>query len=270
MVPQFLRTGFEKCQDSVAGLLCALRGKNPMIPPQSMIFVGDGDFTEVGEEFKRYFINLAKLQPDDCVLDVGCGIGRMAVPLTSYLSEEGAYWGFDIVRKGISWCRRRITPRFKNFHFQHVDVYNKNYNPNGCVQAEDFRFPFEEKTFDFVFLTSVFTHMLPADMKHYLGEIARVLKPGGKCLITFFLLNEESERLIREGKSTLGFVYDLPGCKTVNEKIPEAAIAYTETDVFSLFEAYGLKIVDPIRYGAWCKRDIFLSYQDLVVAIKKP
>ena len=41
---------------------------------------------------------------------------------------------------------------------------------------------------DVAFLTSVFTHMLPEDVEHYLDELARVLKPGGRTLITWFLL----------------------------------------------------------------------------------
>ncbi|MCP4264137.1 MAG: class I SAM-dependent methyltransferase [Candidatus Brocadiaceae bacterium] len=247
-----------------------LKGKDSMIPPTSMIFVGGGDFERIGEEFKNYFIELANLQPNDRVLDVGCGIGRMAIPLTNYLSKEGEYWGFDIVKKGIEWCQSRISPRFSNFHFQHSDVYNKHYNPNGKVQAQNFRFSFDDESFDFVFLTSVFTHMLPSDLEHYLSEISRVLRPEGKCLITFYILNEESENLIRSGISALDFSYEIQGCKTTDEKAPEAAIAYGEEFVLKLFNKYGLKIPQSIHYGSWCKRDTFLTYQDLIIATKIP
>ncbi len=241
-----------------------------MIPPRSMIFIGDGDFENIGQEFKSYFIELAHLQPSDRVLDVGCGIGRMAIPLTTYLSKEGEYWGFDIVKKGIEWCQNRISPKFSNFHFQHSDLFNKLYNPNGKVQARNFQFPFDDESFDFVFLTSVFTHMFPLDLENYLSEISRVLKPEGKCLITFFILNEESENLVRSGSSTLKFLYKIEGCMTIDENVPEAAIAYREEFVLGLFKKYGLKIAQPIHYGSWCKRDTFLTYQDLIIATKIP
>jgi len=52
-----------------------------------MTFIGDGDFEQAGQVFKNYFIELADLRPSDKVLDVGCEIGRMAIPLTSYLSK---------------------------------------------------------------------------------------------------------------------------------------------------------------------------------------
>lgn len=267
-IPKYLKPFLRKIYYFPIDVVEGLMGRDSMIPPRSMIFIGGGDFAKTGQEFKNYFVELANLQPNDRVLDVGCGIGRMAIPLTNYLSQEGEYWGFDIVKSGIEWCNSRISPRFRNFHFQHIDDYNKFYNPNGKVRTRDFQFPFDDGIFNFVFLTSVFTHMLPADVENYLSEIARVLKTGGKCLITFFILNEESENLIRSGRSTLDFRYKTNDCLTVDENDPEVAIAYSEKNVISLFEKYGLKIAQPIRYGSWCGRRDFLTYQDLIVATK--
>ena len=269
LIPDFLKLRLKRIYYFSIYVIANLKDKDSMIPPKSMIFVGLGDFEKIGLEYKNHFIELAHLQPNHRVLDVGCGIGRMAIPLTNYLSKEGEYWGFDINKMGIQWCKRRISPRFSNFHFQHIDIYNKVYNPYGKVRAQDFQFPFDHEFFDFVFLTSVFTHMLPSDMENYLSEISRVLKTGGRCLITFFILNEESENLLRLGHSTLDFRYDMNGCLTINEKDPEAAVAYNEDFVLSLFKKYGLKITQPIHYGSWCKRDSFLTYQDMIIATKK-
>jgi SAM-dependent methyltransferase len=162
-VPNSIKPKLKQMYYFPIDLIHKLRGKNSLLPPESLIFVGQGDFIEIGQIFKAYFIELANLQRTDKVLDVGCGIGRMAIPLTKYLSKEGGYWGFDIVKSGIDWCQSHISPRFNNFHFQHSDVYNSHYNPTGKVRAQNFRFPFNEESFDFVFLTSVFTHMLPSD-----------------------------------------------------------------------------------------------------------
>ena len=245
-----------------------LTGGSRRLPPEELMFVGGGGFESVGRQFIRYFIELGDLRPDDRVLDVGCGIGRMAVPLTDYLSPRGEYRGFDVVRRGIRWCRTRISRDFRNFHFQHVDVYNKTYNPRGMLRARDFHFPFESACFDFVLATSVFTHMLPADMAHYFAEVSRVLRPGGRCLLTFFLVNEESEAAIRGGHSTLDFKYKLDGCLTTNEDYPEAAVAYDEALVRGLAEHSKLTLVEPIHYGSWCNRPVFLSTQDIVILTK--
>lgn len=268
LVPGFLKPALIKVYYFPIDIIDSLKGRDSMIPPRSMIFIGRGDFEKIGETFKDYFIELANLQPNNRVLDVGCGIGRMAIPLTRYLSQEGEYWGFDIVRKGINWCQNRISPKFTNFHFLHSDVYNKSYNKNGKIQAKDYVFPFDDNFFDFVFLTSVFTHMLPSDIENYLGEISRVLKTEGKCLITFFILNEESESLIRSGHTSIDFRYKKNNFSTDNEEINESATAYNEEFIKKLYEKYGLTIIEPIHYGYWCKRDNFLTYQDIIVAKK--
>lgn len=202
------------------------------------------------------------------MLDVGCGIGRMAVPLTKYLDERGSYEGFDIVADGINWCRKKITPTYPYFHFQLADVFNKKYNPHGKYRASEYHFPYESESFDFLFLTSVFTHMLPQDMEHYLCEIARVIKRGGRCLITFFLWNEESLRLINAGKSVYDFKYKGEGFRTIDRATPESGVAYDEKFIRALYEKFRLTVAEPIHFGSWCGRENYLSYQDVIVAIK--
>ena len=245
----------------------AARRRN-MTPPRSMNFVGDGDFSAVGIEFRDLFTEYGGLKPEHRVLDVGCGIGRMAVPLTSFLSADGEYQGFDIVRNGIEWCQKNISPRYPNFHFRHIDIHNDDYNPHGVLQASNYKFPYENSSFDFVFLTSVFTHMFPPDMENYLTEISRVLKKKGKCFITFFLMNEESESFIRKNLSTRNFIYEIDGCFTTTMENPEAAIAFPERYIRESFVECGLSIDEPIRHGSWCGRSTFLSYQDILIATK--
>lgn len=56
------------------------------------------------------------------MLDVGCGSGRMALPLTGYLNSEGRYAGFDISQKAIAWCQEHITSAHPNFQFEVSDI----------------------------------------------------------------------------------------------------------------------------------------------------
>ncbi len=247
--------------DSISG------SRGDLVPPRRLNFVGGTDFEAVGQEFLAYFRELGGLRPEHAVLDVGCGVGRMAVPLTQFLTQ-GKYEGFDIVRRGIRWCTHAIARRFANFRFRHANIYNKHYNPFGTIRASSFRFPYDDQSFDFVFATSVFTHMLPADAANYLHEIARVLKADGRALITVFLMNQESETLMRAGGSVLAFRRLSDGCWTVSDDDPEAAIAYDETRMVALFEAAGLKIISPIRYGRWPGPREHTSYQDLVIVGK--
>lgn len=236
-----------------------------VLPPGYQNAIGGGDYYEVGAEFLKYFVELAKIKPSDSILDVGCGYGRMAMALACYLNSLGRYEGFDIIPAEIEWCRNNITREYPNFKFQTADIYNKHYNPNGKYEAGFYDFPFISGSFDFVFLTSVFTHMTTYDVDNYLKEIFRVLKPGGKCLATFFLADGS---MISRGSIPNGFNYRIGEMYLRNINDPEAAICYNEAFIRKLYTKNGLTIKEPIHYGNWSGREIFLSYQDIIISEK--
>ena len=245
--------------------------KDGLVPPMRMRrLVGpENGYRDAGDEFLKIFIGIGGLKPNDRVLDVGCGMGRMARALATYLNKQGSYEGFDIVEKEIRWANRAFESRFPNFHFQLADMYNKEYNPKGRFKASEYRFPYYDNSFDFVFLTSVFTHMLPEDMENYFAEISRVLKSQGRCLISCFLLNENSLKQIGTKDSLMNFQYEIDGYRTVNKERPEAAIAYFEKTMLGYFNRNKLKVDGPIHYGSWCKSKSPLTFQDVVVSIKQ-
>jgi ubiquinone/menaquinone biosynthesis C-methylase UbiE len=240
-------------------------------PPYIMNLVGSSDrenHIAIGEEMLRLSKDICGLKPNENVLDVGCGCGRAAVPLAKYLNRSATYEGFDIVPVLIKWCVKNISSKYPNFHFQLIDVFNKNYNPKGQLKASVYRFPYKDESFDFVFLTSVFTHMLPEDMENYLSEISRVLRKGRRCLITYFLLNAQSLSLIDAKLSTLNFNYVFGNYCTISKTTPESAVAYAEEYIHNLSEKYGLNIINPILYGSWCGIKGDNTYQDIIIAEK--
>jgi len=243
--------------------------RDELIPPRGRIFIGKGDFGKIGRMYVKYFIEHCDLKPDERVLDVGCGIGRIAIPLTDYLSERGAqYRGFDIVDHGIDWCKKNISSRFPNFLFQRADIYNKAYNPRGKYRASEYKFPYGDEAFDFVFLASVFTHMLLKDTRNYLSEVSRVLRPGGRCLATFFLVDTEQVKLIETGSTSIAFEHRIGRCLTINKDRPEDAVAYDEMLVRELYAQCNLKIVEPVRYGWWRGENNTITIQDVIIAVK--
>lgn len=223
-------------------------------------------YRKAGQRYLQLFIELGGLKPDHAVLEPGCGTGRMAKPLTGYLGGDGSYDGFDVVAEAVETCVKEIGQVHPNFRFQHVDVENRVYNPDGRLDPESFAFPYEDESFDFVFLTSVFTHMLPPEVRHYMDEIRRVLRPSGRCLMTFFLLNPDAIAAIEAGnaKRTFehegdGYRYDIPGRA-------ERAVAYRDEDALAMITAAGLELHGEIHYGRWSGRQPAAAGQDIIVA----
>ena len=162
-----------------------------------------------GTEFEddEHFIDSAIAEADrlveyfglnlrSCILDVGCGPGRLAIGILNRVGQVQQYSGVDIVRKRIKWCQRHIARQHSNFQFGHIDIHNPRYNPGGKPIDAGFRFPFSDHQFDIVYLYSVFSHMVSDEVQVYLGEFQRLLKPSGKMFLTAFVEDAVPEMTI--------------------------------------------------------------------------
>lgn len=167
--------------------------RDPELPPHRYRQIGPGDFRQRGKQLAELLVKNG-LEPDHRVLDIGCGIGRVALGLTNVLSRNGSYDGFDVDARAIKWCKENLSPRYPNFRFTHANVATIRHNRN-AVPAEEYRFPYDDASFDFTFATSVFTHLeMPAAL-HYSREAHRVLRPGGRLVATVFLFDGTPSKL---------------------------------------------------------------------------
>jgi SAM-dependent methyltransferase len=281
MMPRWTRATLRgPMKSALRGAVCAtadafdrLRGRaDAMTPPCRMrvrvgcfmSYVRLSRYRAVAAEFLPYLRDLGGLHAGTRMLDVGCGCGQIAGPLTQVLGVDGSYDGVDPDRQAIDWCVRHISEVRPNFRFTHVDVENAHYHPAGRIRAAEFRFPYADGAFDVILLKSVFTHLQKPALENYLAEIHRMLAPAGRVIASFLLLNDESEGFVARGASSVVFPFAGDGCRFVDARTPEYLIAHDERSVRRSAAAHRLAI-ESIAYGSWSGRPSFLSYQDLIM-----
>lgn len=213
--------------------------------------------------FLEYFKNLGELKAHEKVLEVGCGIGRLALGLTRFLEKSSGYDGFDVNKQVIDYCKSHITPKFPNFKFSFVNLDNTLYNRGGSGDSAKYKFPYNNESYDFIILNSVFTHLLPDAVENYLSEITRVLKKGGRCFITYHLLNEESLQFSNSKSIILDFKYNYENYRVIDKDIPENAVAYDEEYIKNLYQNVNLHI-SKIDYGIWCVEEKILKSESSI------
>ncbi|HTU33704.1 MAG TPA: methyltransferase domain-containing protein [Candidatus Acidoferrum sp.] len=101
----------------------------------------------------------------ETLIDIGCSWGRWTIAA----AREGyATWGVDIHVDAL-WAARRVT---QQLGFQ---------SDFACCDAA--QLPFRPNSIDFVFSYSVLQHLEKDAVYKVLKGIARILRPGGTCLV---------------------------------------------------------------------------------------
>lgn len=237
------------------------------LPSYYMPGIGLGEFVQVGTEMVWLLRREAGLRPDDAVLDIGCGLARVAIPLQRVLTR-GTYDGFDIVPDIIHWNAVNITGVSPHFRFRCVEAGSSSYNPASAAPAASVTFPYPDASFTLAVATSLFSHLTAEATRRYFAETARVLKPGGRALFTFFLLDEFAREQARRRTTTPTFEEPWAHGLLNNPDKPEDAVAYDADWVLDALRGSGLEPRLPIRWGSWSGRPDPLSYQDVIVSRK--
>jgi SAM-dependent methyltransferase len=107
------------------------------------------------------------VKPDSVVLEIGAGGGRW----TQYLIGAREVVVAELNPQFFRYLRRRFKPHKRKLRFYETSGYELN-----GIDAE---------SIDFVFSFGTFVHIEPEGIDEYLGEIHRVLKPGGNATLQY-------------------------------------------------------------------------------------
>ena len=224
--------------------------RDRLIPPRRLQPDGDGDFASTGDEILSHCVELAGLTPDERIVDVHCGIGRLARALAGFLADGGSYAGFDTDPVGVGWCQSRYPERFS---FTVTDGHGAPW-------------PYEDASFDLAVLPTALSRVLEGEAERYLAEAARVLRPGGRMLAGVFVLDDASRAAIADERSSLHFLQPQAHAAVLRDERPEEAVAYDETWLRETISRAGLEVRAPgFHPGSWRARP-GRSFRDMVVA----
>ena len=135
--------------------------------------IGDVDEPQIratAEETRQWLEETVGIRPDDIVLEIGCGIGRVGQALAPKCKQ---WIGCDVSRNMLGHARRRLAD-LGNVRFLEVSGFDLRPIPDASV--------------DVAYCTVVFMHLDEWDRYSYVLEAHRVLRPGGRIFVDNFNL----------------------------------------------------------------------------------
>jgi Cyclopropane fatty acid synthase and related methyltransferases len=123
---------------------------------------------KLGARFQKA-LQLARIEPGQRVLDVGCGRGELVI--------HSAMRGADAT--GIDYAEEAVRIAAET-----LATYPPEVQRQARVLLMNARqMEFEDGSFDVALMTDIVEHLYPHELAEVLGETRRVLRPGGRLVI---------------------------------------------------------------------------------------
>jgi ubiquinone/menaquinone biosynthesis C-methylase UbiE len=119
-------------------------------------------------ELREKTVDLAGIQPGDCVLEIGCGTGTLTLAAKRRAGKSGRVFGIDQIPLMVELSQRKAAQAGEEITFQNANIAD---------------IPFPANTFDVVMCSFMIFHMSEKTRQKGIAEIYRVLKPQGRMLV---------------------------------------------------------------------------------------
>lgn len=143
------------------------------------------------------------------ILDVGCGVGRVLVPLAKKGCEVT---GVDISKEMIKTCRTRVRK-------EHLE------NKVRLMVTSADQLPFQSQSFDLVILSEVLFHIPDPLLSKVVRESTRVVRKGGNVIVT---ANNKESIFLKEvarydSQRNDGYFFTVRGLKEINKEFEKSS-----------------------------------------------
>jgi SAM-dependent methyltransferase len=192
---------------------------------------------QVGAGFWLSWLSSGFVRADSDILEIGCGCGRIAHHLRGDWFA-GSYVGIDIDQEALRWNASHFpSPKFAFLPSPHASA---TYATHAADEGAAIAFPEDWKK-DFIYSTSLYTHLLTDELANYTRESFRVLRPNGTMYMTFFCLDSV------ELGNRWTFSHKIGEAFVENIKYPEAAVAYRREYIEKLCYSIGFSRVSVVE-----------------------
>lgn len=130
--------------------------------------VGGGDYNLMGAKQAELLTSLG-LSSGHCLIEIGCGSGRLSSQLSKQFGDTISYLGIDVVPELLDYARSKAA---LNYKFSLTSGLTIPASP----------------PVDFACAFSVFTHLRQSETTDYFRDVHRVLRPGGVFVFSFLEL----------------------------------------------------------------------------------
>jgi SAM-dependent methyltransferase len=145
------------------------------------------------------------IRPNQSILDMGSGNGRLPMGICHHEVPVVSYIGVEIIKECVQFCNHAFAQR-PEYRFFHSDVSNKRYWLGGKTDPEKYKLPFVDSNFDLIVCMSFFSHTGTLKVaQHYLSECMRVLKKDGMMLSTWYFTDTYNSA-VYDTKKTVYFI----------------------------------------------------------------
>jgi arsenite methyltransferase len=157
-------------------------------------------------------VSIARVQPGEIILEVGCGNGNNLVQLASLVGKRGIVIGIDGNLEALYQSRGLLMKE---------EVTNVSLLRNYIVS----KLPIKDTTIDVIIANQLIEHRV--DLKMFFKEIYRVLKFKGRVIITDIL----NQKLLSDA-----------GTKNLNTWMEYYAGTYNREEYFRIIKSSGFEI----------------------------